>query len=118
MTAESQRRRVVDILGLRSAGRKRRRPRVKGASADLLTSVTVAFVAGEERYSPEVFAHLRPMLRTELHRVGGVGVKLHPDFRYANLYHGLLGDRDLVRYPMGIPLPMRERPYFEGADRP
>jgi hypothetical protein len=86
--------------------------------ADLLTSVTVAFVAGEQRYSPGVFEYLRPMLRTELHRIGGVGIKLHPDFRYANLYHWLLGDRDLVRYPMGIPLPMHGRPYFEGPDRP
>jgi len=55
--------------------------------ADLLTSSTLAFIAGEQRYSPEVFAHVRPMLRTELRRIGGVGVKIHPDFRYANLYH-------------------------------
>lgn len=86
--------------------------------SDLLTSATLAFVAGEQRYSPEVFACFKPMLRTELGRLGRVGVKIHPDFRYANLYHWLLGDRDLVRYPMGIPLPMAGRPYFESPDRP
>jgi hypothetical protein len=86
--------------------------------ADVVTSCTVARVAGERQFSPGVFEAVRPLLAQELGRSGGVGLKLHPDFRYANLYHWLLGDQHFVRANTGHPLPMRGFPYAESADRP
>ncbi len=86
--------------------------------ADLVTGATLAFVAGEHRYSPATFERIKPMLRAELRRIGGVGVKIHPDGRYANLYHWLFADRYIVRYPTGLPLPIQNRPYFDGPDQP
>lgn len=80
-------------------------------AADLVTSCTLAAVAGEPRYAPPIFEMIKPMFARELGRAGGVGLKIHADYVYANLYHWLLGDRDLVRYPIGTPLPMAASPY-------
>lgn len=80
--------------------------------ADVVTSCTLARVAGEERYSPPLFDEfIRPLLLSETGRIGGVGLKLHPDFKYANLYHWLLGDTHYVRFGNGIPLPLGGRRY-------
>lgn len=73
--------------------------------ADVITSCVVARVAGEIRYSPRVFTRIKPLLRRSGDRVGGFGVKLHPDFIYSNLYHWLLGDQHIVRGGISIPLP-------------
>ena len=87
-------------------------------AADLVVSCVTAFIGGETRYSPPVFAAVCPLLASDLGRVGGVGLKLHPDFRYANLYHWLLGDRDFVRNMGSWPLPFPHRPYAQNAAVP
>lgn len=80
--------------------------------ADVITGATTSFVAGESRWSPLVFEEIRPLLRRSSHaNIGGAGVKIHPDFRYANLYHWLLGDTLVVRFNTGHPLPMSNFPY-------
>ncbi len=84
--------------------------------ADLFTSCLTAYVSGENRWSPLVARGLRGLLRSELGRVGGCGVKIHPDYVYANLYHWLFGDDTLVRSSSGCPLPMLDRPYKTSAD--
>ncbi|NVL90622.1 MAG: hypothetical protein HWN69_06440 [Desulfobacterales bacterium] len=84
--------------------------------ADIVTSCTTARVAGESTYSPEIFEFLKPMFRKDMSRIGGVGVKLHPDFVYANLYHWLLGDTHWVKHNTGVPLPRPGRPYYDAPD--
>jgi hypothetical protein len=84
--------------------------------ADLCAGCVTAFVAGEHRYSPEVMAVLRPMLTTNGDRMGGFGIKIHPDFWYANLYHWLFGDAHLWRGNIGYPLPLSSHPYRCGPD--
>lgn len=85
--------------------------------ADLVTSCSTAVVAGEKHYAPLVFEHIRPLLAKHLlGKVGGVGLKVHPDFKYANLYHWLLGDTHFERMNWGIPFPLKDRPFSKGAD--
>jgi hypothetical protein len=63
--------------------------------ADLIVGSTLAYVAGETRRSAPLFEdHIRGLLRrSEEGQIGGVGLKLHPDRVYGNLYHWLLDDR-------------------------
>jgi hypothetical protein len=83
--------------------------------ADLIVGCTLAYVSGEDEYSPPLFEGIiRGMLREEGGRTGGVGLKLHPDFNFANLYHWLLGDDTLWKGSMGEPLPMKGRSYVNG----
>jgi hypothetical protein len=84
--------------------------------ADVVTSCTLAAIAGEAKYAPPLFEEIRGLLRSELGRIGGTGLKIHPDGRYANLYHWLLGDTVLVRYPSGFPLPAASLPYASAPD--
>jgi hypothetical protein len=84
--------------------------------ADVFTSCLTAFIAGEDRWSPPVATALRALLRTEMGRVGGCGIKLHPDYVYSNLYHWLFGDEHLVRFNMGTPYPLLGRPYGKTPD--
>jgi hypothetical protein len=86
--------------------------------ADLVTSCTTALIAGESRFAPTVFVEIKKLLVRQLGRVGGCGLKIHPDNRYANLYHWLANDEVFVRYPMGVGLPMRSHPYYLGPDKP
>ena len=86
--------------------------------ADLVTSSTTAFVSGEDTYSPNLFAAILPFVYRMYDCHGGRGVKIHPDYRYANLYHWLLGDTHAVRYPTGLPYPLISRPYAGGPDTP
>jgi len=86
--------------------------------ADIITSCTMAFVAGENQFSPPVFAEVRAALLSNLGRIGGVGLKLHPDFIFANLYHWLVGDMDFWKLGMGVSLPLPTRPYSRGPDAP
>jgi hypothetical protein len=74
--------------------------------ADVVTSCTTAIVAGEATFSPPVFDPIRELLLEEGGRIGGVGLKIHPDYKYVNLYHWLLGDEYLRRGSLGTPLPM------------
>lgn len=85
-------------------------------AADLVTGCTLARVAGEARFSPPVFEGIKPLLHRQS-RVGGVGLKIHPDWVYCNLYHWLLGDKYFVRSTTNWQLPMRRRPYPSSADR-
>jgi hypothetical protein len=74
--------------------------------ADVVTACSTAFVAGEQKWSPSIFENgVLPLLREELGRKGGCGLKIHPDARYGNLYHWLLGDDTFWRYQLGSPLP-------------
>jgi hypothetical protein len=82
--------------------------------ADLVTGCTVSYVGGGP-YSSAVFTFVSPLLRRDGGRIGGVGLKLHPDLRYMNLYHGLLGDDVLWKGSSGVGLPCPGRPYFRNA---
>lgn len=76
--------------------------------ADVVTACSTAYVAGESRYSPEIFqTGILPLLREDNGCRGGRGMKIHPDFRYGNLYHWLLQDDMFVRYQTGTPLPSK-----------
>jgi hypothetical protein len=87
--------------------------------ADLIVGCTVAYVGGESDHSPALFdQHIKPMLRSEQGRIGGVGLKLHADLRYANLYHWLLGDSHWWKGNVGSPLPVEGYPYVSSADDP
>lgn len=79
--------------------------------ADLVVSATTSFVAGESEWSPTVFPAIRSLMGSDGARTGGVGLKLHPDFVYANLYHWLLNDSHWWRRNTGIPLPVASQPY-------
>ena len=85
-------------------------------AADLVTSTVLAFVGGERKFSQEPFDAIRPLMFSEYGRIGGVGLKLHPDGRYRNLYHWLLGDDTWVRKQSGLPLSLRGYSYFESPD--
>lgn len=80
-------------------------------AADLVTSAVTAYVAGEGKHSPPIFAAIKDLFPVDYGRIGGLGPKIHPDFRYGNLYHWLLGDSHFVRYQSGYPLPFKSRPY-------
>lgn len=86
-------------------------------AADLVVSCTTAFVSGQRTLAPETFEIIKPMLSRDLGRAGGVGVKIHPDFKYANLYHWLLNDDLLVKNMNGQTLPIASRPYSTGPDQ-
>jgi hypothetical protein len=79
--------------------------------ADLVTSTSTAMVAGHTEFAGPVFPHVKVLLRSGSGRIGGVGLKIHPDFSYANLYHWVLGDTDFWRGNLGTPLPLKDRPY-------
>ena len=85
-------------------------------AADTVVSCTLSRVAGEYTHSPPVFEKIRQILFTDGGRVGGIGLKLHPDFKYANLYHWLVGDNTFWRMGVGVDLPMSGRSYAKSAD--
>ena len=85
-------------------------------AADLIVSCTTSFISGQTTLAPETFEIIKPMLSRDLGRAGGVGVKIHPDFKYANLYHWLLGDDLLFKNMNGQALPIASRPYSTGPD--
>jgi hypothetical protein len=85
--------------------------------ADVVVSCSVAYVSGENRYSPAVFDHIRPLLgRGDLGTCGGIGFKIHPDLKYVNLYHWLLGDTLFRKRNVGNKLPLKQFPYPTSAD--
>lgn len=81
--------------------------------ADIVSSCSMARISGESNFSPRVFPHVRPLLRSDGTRTGGVGLKLHPDAVYANLYHWLLGDTTWWKGTTGTKLPA---PHMEYAN--
>jgi hypothetical protein len=80
--------------------------------ADLVVSVTTAVVAGHKEFAGRVFPAVRSILKNSGNRVGGAGLKIHPDYSYANLYHWLLGDRRFKN----IELPIANRPFSTNED--
>ncbi len=79
--------------------------------ADLVASCSIARVAGENKYTVPVFEVVKRMLLRDTGRTGGIGLKIHPDYQYANLYHWLLGDSHFWKRNCGMPMPMKSRPY-------
>lgn len=80
--------------------------------ADVVTSCTLARVAGETTYSQLVMPAILPLFGCGGPRnVGGWVVKLHPDFCYVNLYHWLFGDQSSWVDNSGYDLPARGFPY-------
>jgi hypothetical protein len=86
--------------------------------ADLVASCTTAYVAGENRYSPPTFSVLKQLLARESERIGGIGLKLHPDFKYGNLYYWLLGDTHIWKGNVGYPLPHLSLLYYTSPNEP
>lgn len=82
--------------------------------ADLVTSCSTARFSGESDHSPPVFDAIKQLLRSDGKRIGGIGLKIHPDFKYGNLYHWLLGDSHFWRGMTGHPMPVKEIGYYEG----
>jgi hypothetical protein len=86
--------------------------------ADLVTSCTTAFVAGNGAFAPAIFDQIRPLLRMHQGRVGGVGLKLLPAERYANLYHWIGGDTDYVHDNTTYRMPLPRYPYHANSVNP
>lgn len=83
--------------------------------ADLIVSITTAHFAGRPA-AAEFFPYVLPLLKPLDGRRGGASVKIHPDFKYANLYHWLLEDEYLKRGSTGVPMPLEDRPYRHSPD--
>lgn len=73
--------------------------------ADVVTSASLAFISGESTYSPPIFSAIKPLLNSKDGRIGGIGIKIHPDYKYRNLYYWLLNDKYYYKNNVGIPLP-------------
>jgi hypothetical protein len=56
-----------------------------------------------------VFSSLLPLFNKGPKRIGGFGLKIHPEHIYVNLYHWLLGDT----INSGEPLPRIRKPHAE-----
>jgi len=54
---------------------------------------------------------VKGLLAKKGERIGGVGLKLHPYFMYANLYHWLVGDTHFWMSGTAFPLPLACYPY-------
>ena len=80
--------------------------------ADLITSITNAKVAGGNHFADALFPKILEMMPTTNKGFkGGAGLKIHPSFRYRNLYHWVLGDDHYVEGSSGVVLPERDKPY-------
>ena len=86
--------------------------------ADVVTGSIVSLFAGEEKWARRLYGSVKPLLRQERDRIGGIGVKIQPDYRYANLYYWLLGDTHLLKGNVGSPLPLSGRSYAASPDAP
>jgi hypothetical protein len=75
--------------------------------ADLVASISTAMIAGHTEFAGKVFPEVKSLLRTYQGRIGGAGLKLHPDFSYANLYYWILGDQQFK----SAKLPIASRPF-------
>lgn len=86
--------------------------------ADLITGCTLAYVSGEGHFAPQTFAHVKPMLCRQGEQIGGIGVKIHPDFKYRNLYHWLFGDAFVWKGTTKTTLPVTSDLYGHSPDDP
>ena len=68
--------------------------------ADVVTSCTLARIAGEETHSPRVFDLINDIFDSNGGKIGGYGVKIHPK-KYKYLYDELLRNNSpfLPDYP-------------------
>ena len=85
--------------------------------ADLVTGITTAMVAGQERFASPLFPAIREMMLQNFHGyIGGTGLKLFPDDLW-NLYRWVLDEPHFMRVGSntGFSLPIRTLPY---ADAP
>ncbi len=80
-------------------------------AADIVVSCTVSRISGEANYSPSVFKGLLTLFDMHQGRTGGIGVKLHPDYCFANLYHWILGDDSHSKNGTITQLPIPGLPY-------
>jgi len=80
-----------------------------------VTGCVGARVAGEHTFSPPIFEMVKPLFRRDAGRTGGVGLKIHPDLRYLNLYHWLVGDDVFLKGWGAYPLPREGKLYFADA---
>lgn len=80
-------------------------------AADLVTSATTAYVAGNVQFAAPVFEVIRPLLYQSGDRIHGYGLKIFPDFRYANLFHWLLDEQVFWSRSIGEVLPKDRWPY-------
>lgn len=80
--------------------------------ADLVVSISAAMVAGHKEFAGKSFPSVKAILRASAGKIGGVGLKIHPDFSYANLYHWLLGDNHFKNST----LPIANRPFSASED--
>jgi len=87
-------------------------------AADLIVGCVTARVSGEDEYSVDVFEEVRDILLEEFGRIGGCGLKIHPDSRYTNLYHWLCGDEYTIKGSTGYSLPWQGYPYCESPQDP
>jgi len=86
--------------------------------ADVIVSCTTAFVVGEDRFSPTIFQTIKPLFARDSDRIGGVGLKIHPDIKYHNLYYWLLGDTHFWKRNLGYPMPRKEGQYSVSPNDP
>jgi hypothetical protein len=86
-------------------------------ATDLVISITGAMVAGNTKFAEPLWDDVRSLLRSESSRVGGVGLKIHPDYKYVNLYHWLGGDEYFWRFQVGESMPLKTRPFAQSPDK-
>lgn len=81
--------------------------------ADLVTSITAAMVAGQDKYASPLFSLVKEILiKNSLGYIGATGLKLFPD-DLINLYYHLLGEDVFSKAGKnaGFPLPRSNIPY-------
>ena len=83
-------------------------------AADLVVGCTLAMVSGESQYPLPVFESVMKLFDQSAGRIGGYGLKIHPDFKYANLYHWIVEDTHFWKHASGYPLPVKQCPYYKG----
>lgn len=84
--------------------------------ADVVVACTLSAVAGEKEYAPDILKTFRHLFDGESRRIGGIGVKIHPDYKYVNLYHWVIGDKLYARGSGVWLLPKIGHNYFYNAD--
>jgi hypothetical protein len=87
-------------------------------AADIVTGASLAHIAGEKKWSTNIFNRLLPLYYADAGRRGGVSAKLHPDFSFGNLYHWVFGDTHIVKRGVGYPMPYSKLPYATSPDVP
>ncbi len=85
--------------------------------ADLIVSASTALAAGNVAFAAPLQPEIKTLLRSEGGRVGGIGMKMEPDWCFVNLYHWLWGDDEYRRVSKRLRLPIASRPYSRGADQ-